>query len=44
MLEYFKELCIIIKNFIKPTYIKDKILNIPKEVKKIGMKLELLSL
>lgn len=38
-----KELFIILKNFIKPKYIKDKMLNIPKEVKRTGMKLEMLS-
>ncbi|MBR2997640.1 MAG: ATP-binding cassette domain-containing protein [Bacilli bacterium] len=44
MREYLKELFVIIKNFIKPTYIQDKMLNLPKEVKKIGIKLEVLSL
>lgn len=41
---YIKELFVIFKNFIKPRYMKDKMLNLPKEVKKIGIKLELLSL
>ena len=44
MLNYLKELFIILKNFIKPSYIKDKMLNLPKEVKKTGIKLEVLTL
>ena len=39
-----KEIIIIIKNFIKPTYIKDEMLKTPKEVKKLGIKIEALSL
>lgn len=33
----------IVKNFIKPNYIKDDMLKIPKEVRKVGIKIELLS-
>ena len=44
MFNYLKELFIIIKNFVKPSYIKDKMLNLPKEVKKTGIKLEVLTL
>ena len=31
----------IVKNFIKPNYIKDDMLKIPKEVRKVGIKIEL---
>ena len=41
---YFTELTSILKNFFRPTYVKDKLLNIPKEVKKAGVKIQLLDL
>ena len=43
MKKNIKEFLKIIKNFIKPNYIKDDMLKIPKEVRKAGFKIELLS-
>jgi len=40
----FKELKKLIKNFIKPYKIDDNILNIPKSLKRMGIKIEILSL
>ena len=44
MKQNLKELKKILKNFIKPQYIKDEMLKMPKEVAKTGMKIEALTL
>ena len=37
--EFFKEVCKLLKDFVRRDFIKDKILEQPKELKKIARKL-----